>query len=241
MVVATGMETELGRIADAHPGRGPGTTPLQQRLDSLGKMLAAGGAIAALLVLLVGWCARGEALADMFLTAVSVAVAVVPEGLPAVVTITLALGAQRMLRRNALIRKLPAVETLGSVTVICSDKTGTLTENRMTVTVVDVAGHGLDLMETLRTPHADRHGGRMPHLRRLGPAAAHPPGAGRRRPVQRCRAQAGCRPRAASTPSATRPRGRCWWRRPARGCSRTACGPLRRAWPRCRLTPSASA
>jgi Ca2+-transporting ATPase len=149
VVVATGMHTELGRIAALIQDVPPQRTPLQRRLDQLAKTLAAAGGLAAVLVAVVGWWS-GEPLADMLLTAVSVAVAVVPEGLPAVVTITLALGAQRMLRRNALIRKLPAVETLGAVTVICSDKTGTLTENRMTVTVIDAAGERLDLMETLR-------------------------------------------------------------------------------------------
>ncbi len=149
VVVATGMHTELGRVATLIQDVPSQRTPLQVRLDQLAKGLAAAGGLAAVLVANVGWWS-GEPLADMFLTAVSVAVAVVPEGLPAVVTITLALGAQRMLRRNALIRRLPAVETLGAVTVICSDKTGTLTENRMTVTVVDAAGERLDLLETLR-------------------------------------------------------------------------------------------
>ncbi len=128
---------------------GGGQTPLQRRLDQLGRALAI--AALAMVVIVFGMgLLIGEDWQLMLMTAISMAVAVVPEGLPAVVTIALALGAQRMLKRQALIRKLPAVETLGSVTVICSDKTGTLTENRMTVTVLDLAGHRLDLTEEIR-------------------------------------------------------------------------------------------
>jgi Ca2+-transporting ATPase len=148
LIVATGMQTDLGRIADLIQQSGSDETPLQKRLDQLGKNLAVAGVVIAAFIAVLGLL-RGDELRHMLLTAVSVAVAIVPEGLPAVVTITLALGAQRMLAKNALIRKLPAVETLGSVTVICSDKTGTLTENRMTVVVVDVADHELDLTEEM--------------------------------------------------------------------------------------------
>ncbi|MEJ8802974.1 cation-translocating P-type ATPase [Pontibacter sp. H249] len=144
VVIGTGMQTELGKIADLLQEVSAKQTPLQQKLDQLGKLLAILGFVAAVLMFVVG-VLIGEPLEDMFLTAVSLAVAVVPEGLPAVVTITLAIGAQRMLKRHALMRKLPAVETLGSVTVICSDKTGTLTENRMTVVTVAFPDEQLDL------------------------------------------------------------------------------------------------
>ncbi len=149
VVVQTGMQTELGRIADMIQGVGQETTPLQKRLEQLGKGLALAALVIVGIVFILG-ILRGEPIRIMFQTAISMAVAAVPEGLPAVVTIALALGAQRMLQRRALIRKLPAVETLGSVTTICSDKTGTLTENRMTVTVVDVAGNRIDFLEEVQ-------------------------------------------------------------------------------------------
>jgi P-type Ca2+ transporter type 2C len=132
VVVATGMTTELGRVAELLQAQPPGPTPLQRRLSMLGRRMAMAALVVCVVVFLAG-VARGNPADQMFLTAVSLAVAAIPEGLPAVVTVALALGARRMARRRALVRKLPAVETLGSVTVICSDKTGTLTENRMLV------------------------------------------------------------------------------------------------------------
>jgi len=132
VVTNTGMNTELGGIAELLQSAGQDQTPLQKRLDQLGKGLSIAAGVLVVIVFILGYF-RGEELRVLLLTSISMAVAAVPEGLPAVVTIALTLGARRMLRRKALIRKLPAVETLGSVTVICSDKTGTLTENRMTV------------------------------------------------------------------------------------------------------------
>ncbi|MCE5186137.1 MAG: cation-translocating P-type ATPase [Planctomycetaceae bacterium] len=137
VVTETGMRTELGKIASIIQGVGQQLTPLQKRLDYLGKILAVIGIAISLLIIVIGLL-RGESLTQLLLAGISVAVAVIPEGLPAVVTITLAIGSHRMLQRHALIRKLPAVETLGSVTVICSDKTGTLTQNRMSVVHLNV-------------------------------------------------------------------------------------------------------
>jgi Ca2+-transporting ATPase len=149
VVVETGMNTELGNIATLIQTTGQELTPLQKRINQLSKGLAVAAVALVGLVFLIGLL-QGESFELMLLTGISMAVAAVPEGLPAVVTIALALGAQRMLKRRSLIRKLPAVETLGSVTVICSDKTGTLTENRMSVTVLDVAGHKIEFVEDLR-------------------------------------------------------------------------------------------
>ncbi|MCB9135479.1 MAG: cation-translocating P-type ATPase [Anaerolineales bacterium] len=154
VVTATGMKTELGNIATLLQAVEDEQTPLQRKLDQVGKTLAVAGVLIAIVIAALDLFRPNPApLGEVLLTAVSVAVAIVPEGLPAVVTITLAIGAQRMLRRNALIRKLPAVETLGSVTVICSDKTGTLTENKMTVTLLDVAGGRVDLTEQVAARH----------------------------------------------------------------------------------------
>jgi Ca2+-transporting ATPase len=132
VVVATGHHTEVGRIAQLLQGENPVSTPLQKRLTSLGRYLAVAALVICALVFASGLL-QGQAPLLMFLTAVSLAVAAIPEALPTVVTISLALGARQLVRHNALVRKLTAVETLGSVTTICTDKTGTLTHNRMTV------------------------------------------------------------------------------------------------------------
>jgi Ca2+-transporting ATPase len=132
VVVATGMETEFGRIARMLETVEEGRTPLQRNLDRVGRSLALAGLAVVVLVMVLGLL-RGQPFLEMLVSGIALAVAVVPEALPAVVTISLALGVQRMVKRHVLIRHLPAVETLGSVSVICSDKTGTLTRDEMTV------------------------------------------------------------------------------------------------------------
>ncbi|HML20157.1 MAG TPA: cation-translocating P-type ATPase [Aggregatilinea sp.] len=153
IVVSTGMQTEIGKIADMIQSTEAETTPLQRRLDELGRTLSIGSLAICLLVGVVifirevtgGDFKFFDALTDSIMTAVALAIAAVPEGLPAVVTINLAIGMREMIRRNALIRRLPAVETLGSASTICSDKTGTLTQNEMTAVKLFVSNERLDV------------------------------------------------------------------------------------------------
>lgn len=152
VVVSTGMNTQIGMIATMIQSVQLEPTPLQVRLDQLGKVLGWAALAICALVFALGWL-RGYEVMETFLVAVSLAVAAVPEGLPAVVTITLALGMQELIKRNALIRRLSSVETLGSTTVICSDKTGTLTQNQMTVTQWWVDGVTFDLAGTEDQPN----------------------------------------------------------------------------------------
>ena len=149
VVVETGMNTEVGKIATIINSTEENITPLQKKLDKLGKTLGIVALIICVIIFVVG-LAYGKDAIDMFMTAVSLAVAAIPEGLPAVSTIVLAIGVQRMVKRNAIVKKLPAVETLGSATVICSDKTGTLTQNKMTVEKIYYNNKLIDLKEFKR-------------------------------------------------------------------------------------------
>ena len=159
VVVATGMRTQIGLIATMLESYGSEPTPLQRKLDELGRVLGSIALGVCGVVFLAG-VLRGKEWLEMLITAVSLAIAAVPEGLAAVVTICLALGMQRMVRRHALLRRLPAVETLGSATVICSDKTGTLTQNAMMVTRVYVDGETIEVTGRAYDPWGEmRRGG----------------------------------------------------------------------------------
>src|SRR3990172_5508501 len=154
VIVETGMNTELGKIAGLLQGTEEESTPLQKRLDEFGhKLVYFTLAIVVIVFFMEIW--RGGEFLETFLIAVSLAVAAIPEGLPAVVTIALALGVNRMARRNALIRKLHSVETLGSTSVICSDKTGTLTQNEMTVRKVYCDGEEIEVTGVGYSPHGE--------------------------------------------------------------------------------------
>ncbi|MEA3273776.1 MAG: cation-transporting P-type ATPase [Pseudomonadota bacterium] len=153
VVVATGVYTEIGRISAMVAGVQQLTTPLLRQMAQFGRWLTAAILLLAAASFAFGVLVRDYTAAEMFLASVGLAVAAIPEGLPAIMTITLAIGVQRMAGRNAIIRRLPAVETLGTVGVICSDKTGTLTRNEMTVSTIVTAEHGLALTGTGYDPH----------------------------------------------------------------------------------------
>ncbi|HOA15773.1 MAG TPA: cation-translocating P-type ATPase [Bacillota bacterium] len=164
VVVQTGMSTQVGRIAGMLQQQEDEKTPLQVATDKLGKVLGIAAVAISLLVFAAGLI-RGEEPLDMFMTAVSLAVAAIPEGLTAIFTIILAIGVQRMARHNAIIRRLPAVETLGSANVICSDKTGTLTTNRMTVKKLRLSHGWVDVTGDGYSPEGDfRVGGNVYHF-----------------------------------------------------------------------------
>src|SRR5690606_23600179 len=141
VVVATGGATELGRINRMLASIPNLSTPLLRQVDRFGRTLALAILAFCAILFVIGTQLRGFSASEMFMIVVAVAASAIPEGLPAIMTVALALGVQRMARRNAIIRRLPAVEALGSVTVICSDKTGTLTRNEMTVQRVVSADH----------------------------------------------------------------------------------------------------
>ncbi len=153
IVTNTGMNTEMGKIADLLEGESETQTPLQKKLSQLGKYLGIVAVLACAIIFFVGLI-DGIPVLEIFMTSVSLAVSAIPEGLPAIVTVVLSIGVQRMVKKNAIVRRLPAVETLGSASVICSDKTGTLTQNKMTLTRAYVDGE--DDVESISKNNSDK-------------------------------------------------------------------------------------
>ena len=161
VIVATGMNTEMGKVAHLIHEAETSATPLQRRLEQMGKLLVLGCLVTCAVVVVMG-LARGLPAYKMFMAGVSLAVAAIPEGLPAVVTISLAIGVQRMVKRNAIVRRLPAVETLGCATVICSDKTGTLTQNKMNVQEIWTGGCSFQVQGDGYNPKGAFYHGKKP-------------------------------------------------------------------------------
>jgi Ca2+-transporting ATPase len=207
VVVATGMNTEFGKVAQLLQTVESGKTPLQENLDKLGHTLARAAFVVVAIIVVLGLL-RGQPLLEMFIFGIALAVAVVPEALPAVVTISLAIGVQRMVKRHALVRRLPAVETLGSTSIICSDKTGTLTKDEMTVRKIFVAGQTLEVSGAGYDPHGtfSRNGSAVepttPLLSLLRGATLASDA------------------KSDGTSKATRPKGRWSWRPPKLGCTK---------------------
>jgi Ca2+-transporting ATPase len=184
VVCNTGMQTELGDIAGMLAEVEEEPTPLEKQLDAFGKVIVMGCVAVSAVVFMTGWLAAGLSPKTMFLVAVSLAVAAIPEGLPAITTIVLALGTQRMARRNALVRRLPAVETLGCAQIVCTDKTGTLTQNAMTArrlwvagTTYHVSGEGRHVVGEIRGQGTEVAAGKNDDLELAVHAAAHASGA----------------------------------------------------------------
>ncbi len=234
VVTGTGMRTQLGLIATMLQNVETEETPLQRRLDQLGKSLSVAALFLVAIVFIVAlinytninelftgplaYLAENVAeITEVFIIAISLAIAAVPEGLPAVVTISLALGMREMIKRHALIRKLASVETLGSATVICSDKTGTLTQNEMTVTRLWADGQFIEVTGTGYVPKGEFLADGKPVDIKKYPAALTTLWLGMLNndsSIEITGEKTRSRPIASS---ATRPRGRCWWRRPRRG------------------------
>ena len=221
------MDTEIGHIADMLANTETSKTPLQKQLDALSKIIASIAAVALVIVVLLG-LARGESFDTLFITGVALAVAAIPTGLPAVVTALLSMGTREIARRNAIVKRLPAVETLGSTSAICSDKTGTLTLNKMTARELVIPGQNRYTVsgEGYSTAGEIRHvGGAALRPRPLPAADGAVRGRGARRRDPDRRPDRGRADRAG---------------REGRAATSTRPAPHSRGSPRCRSTPTTS-